>query len=98
VESFNDAAYPFNKAEDCDTVLCVSSNTILQFDEHKYFEAIESHGKKNPKLQQIVPQVYTQSLIKNKIVVQPLTAEERDDGRKLTQNYSEVIKQLLENS
>jgi predicted P-loop ATPase/GTPase len=95
VESFNDAAYPFNKADDCDTVLCASSNIILQFEAHKYFEAIELHAKQKPKLQLTVPQVYTPSLIKNKIIVQPLSTEERNDEGKLTQNYSEVIKRLL---
>jgi predicted P-loop ATPase/GTPase len=98
VESFNDAAYPFNRAEDCDTVLCVSSNTILQFDASKYFQAVELKGKKTPTLQLTIPQVYTPSLIEHKILLQPLTAEERDDAGKLTENYSEVIKQLLENT
>lgn len=95
VESFNDAAYPFNNAEDCDTVLCVSSNTVLQLEDRKYFEAIELHGKQKPKLQLTVPQVYTPSLNKNKFIVQPLSTEERNDSAKLTQNYSEVIKQLV---
>jgi len=98
VESFNDAAYPFNNAEDCDTVLCVSSNTVLQFDDRKYFEAIELHGKQKPKLQLTVPQVYAPSLIKDKIIIQPLSTEERNDGAKLRQNYSEAIKQLLKNT
>ena len=96
VESF-DAAYPFNNAEDCDTILCVSSNTVLQFDNRKYFEAIESQARQKPKLQLTVPQVYVPSLIKDKIIVQPLSREERSDGEKLTKNYSEVIKQLLKN-
>ena len=98
VESFNDAAYPFNSAEDCDTVLCVSSNTILQFEHHKYFEAIELHGKQKPKLQLTVPQIYAPSLIKHKTIIQPLRTEERNDDAKLTKNYSEVIKQLLKNT
>jgi len=29
VQSFNDAAYPFSHAEECDTVLCVASSTVL---------------------------------------------------------------------
>jgi len=95
VESFNDAAYPFNSADDCDTVLCVSSNTVLQLDDRKYFEAIELHGKQKPKLQLTVPQVYAPSLIKNKFIIQPLSTEERNDGAKLTQDYFEVIKQVV---
>lgn len=95
MESFNDAAYPFNNAEDCDTILCVSSNTILQFEPRKYFEAIELHGRQEPKLQLTVQQVYDPSLIKNKIIIQPLSTEERNDPTTLTQNYSEIIKQLL---
>lgn len=93
VESFNDAAYPFNGAEDCDTVLCVSSNTVLQFDANKYFQAVESHGKENPKLQLTVPQVYAPSLVKKRTIIPAMSTEERNDDRKLTQNYSEVIKQ-----
>ena len=94
VESFNDAAYPFNHAEDCDTVLCVASNTILLLEERRYFEAIESHGREKPKLQLTISQVYAPSLIKTRFIVQPLTAEERLDSAKLTQNYSEVIKKV----
>ena len=97
VESFNDAAYPFNNAEDCDSVLCVSGNTVLQFKRNKYFEAIEQQGRQKPKLQLTIPQVYTPSLIKNKTIVQPLSTEERNDDTKLIQNYSEIIKQLLKN-
>jgi predicted P-loop ATPase/GTPase len=98
VESFNDAAYPFNNAEDCDTVLCVSSNTVLQFQDRKYFEAIELHGKEKPKLQLTVPEAYTPRLIKEKFVVQPLSNEERNDHVKLAQNYSIIIKELLRNT
>jgi len=97
-ESFNDAAYPFNSAEDCDTVLCVSSNTVLQLDDRKYFETIELQSRQRPDLQLTVPQVYAPSLIKDKIIVQPLSTEERNDGAKLTQNYSEIIKQLVKNT
>jgi predicted P-loop ATPase/GTPase len=95
VESFNDAAYPFGNAEDCDAVLCVSSNTVLRFEECRYFEAIELYGRQRSKLQLTVSQVYAPSLIKDKFIVQPLSAEERNDRAKLTQNYLEVIKQLL---
>ena len=94
VESFNDAAYPFNHAEDCDTVLCVASNTILQFEERNYFEAIESHGKEKAKLQLTLSQVYAPSLIRTRFIIHPLTIGERNDPAKLTQNYSEVIKKL----
>ena len=98
VECFNDAAYPFNHAEDCDTVLCVASNTILQFEERRYFEAIESHGREKPKLQLTLSQVYAPSLIRTRFIVQPLTNDERNDPAKLTQNYSEVIKKAVENA
>jgi predicted P-loop ATPase/GTPase len=94
VESFNDAAYPFNNAEDCDAVLCVSSNMVLQFENERYFEAIQVYSRQKPKLQLTVSQVYAASLIKDKFVVQPLSAEERNDPAKLTQNYSKVIMQL----
>lgn len=98
VESFNDAAYPFNHAEDCDTVLCVAWNTVLQFEQRRYFEAIESHSRENPKLQLTVSQVYATSLVTARFIVQPLTTDERNDSAKLTQNYSEVIKTLIENA
>ena len=98
VESFNDAAYPFNNAEDCDVVLCVSSNTVLRFEKDKYFEAIELYGRQKSKLQLTVSQVYAASLIKEKFTVQPLSTEERNDPAKLTQNYSKVIKQITEDT
>ena len=98
VESFNDAAYPFNGAEDCDVVLCVSSNTVLRFEKDKYFEAIELYGRQKSKLQLTVSQVYAASLIKEKFTVQPLSTEERNDPAKLTQNYSKVIKQITEDT
>jgi predicted P-loop ATPase/GTPase len=84
VESFNDAAYPFNGAEDCDAVLCVSSNTVLRFEKDKYFEAIDLYGRQKSKLQLTVSQVYAASLIKEKFAVQPLSTEERNDPAKLT--------------
>jgi predicted P-loop ATPase/GTPase len=98
VESFNDAAYPFNNAEDCDVVLCVSSNTVLRFEKDKYFEAIELYGRQKSKLQLTVSQVYAASLIKEKFTVQPLSTEERNDPAKLTQNYSKVIEQITEDT
>ena len=96
VESFNDAAYPFNGAEDCDAVLCVSTNTVLRFEKDKYFEAIELYARQKSKLQLTVSQVYAASLIKEKFAVQPLSTEERNDPAKLTQNYSKVIEQITE--
>jgi len=96
VESFNDAAYPFNHAEDCDTVLCVASNTILRLEERRYFEATESHGREKLRLQLTVSQVYAPSMVNARFVVQPLTTDERNDPAKLTQNYSEVIKKVVE--
>jgi predicted P-loop ATPase/GTPase len=98
VESFNDAAYPFNNAEDCDAVLCVSSNIVLEFEEQKYFQTIESYGRQKPKLQLTVSQVYSPSLIKDKFIVQPLTTQERNDPAKLGQNYLRVVKRLVKNS
>ena len=98
VESFNDAAYPFNHAEDCDTVLCVASNTILQFEERRYFGTIESHGREKPRLQLTVSHIYAPSMIKARFIVQPLTTDERNDPEKLKQNYSEVIKEAAENA
>jgi len=98
VESFNDAAYPFNGAEDCDAVLCVSSNTVLRFEKDKYFEAIELYARQKSKLQLTVSQVYAASLIKEKFAVQPLSTEERNDPAKLTQNYSKVISQITEDT
>jgi len=98
VESFNDAAYPFNHAEDCDTVLCVASNTILWFDGRRYFEAIESHGREKPRLQLTVSHVYAPSLIKARFIVQPLTTSERNDPSNLTRNYSEVTKRVVKDA
>ena len=98
VESFNDAACPFNHAEDCDTVLCVASNTVLWFDGRRYFETIESHGKERPRVQLTVSHVYTPSMIKARFTVEPLTTDERNDPAKLTQNYSDVIKKAVENA
>jgi predicted P-loop ATPase/GTPase len=98
VESFNDAAYPFNSAEDCDTVLCVASNTVLQFDGRRYFEAIESHGREKPKLQLTLSQIYDPSLVEAKFVIQPLTTGERNDPAKLTENYWEIIKKAVESA
>jgi predicted P-loop ATPase/GTPase len=98
VESFNDAAFPFNQADECDTILCVASNTILQFEANRYFDAIEAHGKEKMKLQLTVSQVYAPSMIEQRWIVQPLTAGERNDPAKLTESYSEIIKMLTEKS
>jgi predicted P-loop ATPase/GTPase len=98
VESFNDAAYPYSQAEDCDTVLCVASNTILQLDAQRYFAAIESHASAKPKLQLTVPHIYAPSMIKARFTIQPLTTEERSDAAKLTENYSEIINKILKDA
>jgi predicted P-loop ATPase/GTPase len=97
VESFNDAAYPFNRAEDCDLVMCVSSSTVLWFDERKYFEAIELHARQKPKLQLTVSQVYSPSLVKQRFTVQPLNLEERSNPEMLAKNYSNVVSGLIKN-
>jgi predicted P-loop ATPase/GTPase len=77
VESFNDTAYPFNGAEDCGVVLCVSSNLVLQFKAEEYFKAIEVSGQRKPKLQLTTSEVYSPSLVERKCDVHPLTDEER---------------------
>jgi predicted P-loop ATPase/GTPase len=94
IESFNDAACPFSGSEDCEKVLCASSDTILQFDSNKYFSAIESHEGEKSKLQLTVLDIYSPSLITNKFQIQPLNSHERDNPAKLIENYSKIIKQL----
>jgi hypothetical protein len=37
-------------------------------------------------------------MIKARFIIQPLTTDERNDPAKLTQNYSEVIKKVVENA
>jgi hypothetical protein len=63
----------------------------------RLLEAIESHGREKPRLQPTVSEVYAPSMIKARIIVQPLTTDERNDPAKLTQNYLEVIKKVVEN-
>jgi len=77
VESFNDTAYPFNGAEDCGVVLCVSSNTVLQFKAEEYFKAIKVSGQRKPKLQLTTSELYSPSLVERKCDVHPLTDEKR---------------------
>lgn len=96
MESFNDAAYPFNEAKDCDLVLCVSSNTVLQFEASRYFRTIELHDVSKPKLQLTLSDVYSPCLIIDRFQIQPLNTEERDNPTKLKQNYSRIIRKLVQ--
>lgn len=94
IESFNDATYPFNRAEECDAVLCASPNIVLQFETSKYFEAIKSYGGEKSKLQLTVSDIYASSLVKNRFLIQPLNSNERNEPTKLTRNYSRTIEKL----
>jgi hypothetical protein len=40
IESFNDAAYPFGRTEDCNVVLCVSSSVVLSLPHLRVHEGI----------------------------------------------------------
>jgi predicted P-loop ATPase/GTPase len=93
-ESFNNAAYPFSKAEDCNIVLCVSSNMVLRFNAREYFKAIELRGQQKPKAQLTTMNVYSSSLVERKYELQPLTNDERKDSAKLAANYSEIADDL----
>jgi len=95
VESFNDAVYPFTGAEDCDAVLCVSSNRVLRLKAEEYFKAIESSGQRKPRLQLTTSEVYAASLVERKYDVQPLTDEERKLPTRLVENYSKIIDDLM---
>ena len=95
IESFNDAAYPFKKSEDCDIVLCVSSNIILLFESKKYFKAIELHEGKKSKLQLRVTDIFESSLIKDKFLIQPLSSQERNNPEKLKYFYFKIIKKMM---
>ncbi len=94
VESFNDADYPFNGAEDCDVVLYISSCYLLQLDRDKYFEAIDLYRGTDSKLQSTTSEVYSPSQIRKRFHIQPLSTQERNDFTKLIQSYSKVIEQL----
>jgi len=94
IESFNDAAYPFNGAEDCGVVLCVSSNIVLQLKADGYFKAIELRGQQKPKLQLTTTEVYASSLVEREYDVQPLANKERNDPVTLVDNYSKIIDDL----
>jgi predicted P-loop ATPase/GTPase len=96
VESFNDAAYPFGKTEDCSVVLCVSSNVVLRFNAREYFEAIELRGQQKPKAQLTTADVYSSSLVESKYELQPLTNEERGEPARLAANYLEIIEGLAD--
>jgi predicted P-loop ATPase/GTPase len=95
LESFNDAAYPCNGAENCGLVLGVYSNVILQFKADEYFKAIELRGHQKPKLQLTTADVYASSLIKRKYQVQPLSNQERTEPARLIDDYSEIIDDLM---
>ena len=43
-------------------------------------------------------EVRWRAVIKARFIVQPLTTDERNDPAKLTQNYSGVIKKVVENA
>lgn len=94
IESFNDAAYPFNATEECNGVLCVSSNIILQFDRSRYFKAIEAYEGSKSKLQLTVSNIYASSLIQERFHIQPLSHREVSDPEKLMMNYGKIIQQL----
>jgi len=94
VESFNDAAYPFNEAEDCDLVLCVSSNIVLRLKADRYFKAIELRGQQKAKLQLTTTDVYASSLVEREYDVQPLANKERNEPVTLVDNYSKIIDDL----
>jgi len=97
IESFNDAAYPFSEADDCDAVLGISSGTILQFETDKYFDAVRLAEGKKSKLQLTVSDVFALSTIKQRSHVQPLGSQELNDPRKLKECYLEIIEELTKN-
>lgn len=80
VESFNDAAYPFNDAGNCDVVLCVCSSIVMRFAAGQYFKAIELCGPQKSKLQLTVSDIYRSSLVERQYQVR---------------NYSRIIDDLL---
>jgi predicted P-loop ATPase/GTPase len=96
MESFNDAAYPFSRTEDCNVVLCASSNTVLRFKGREYFKAIELRGQQKPKAQLTTADVYSSTLVERKYELQPLTNGERKDPARLAANYSEIIDDLTD--
>jgi predicted P-loop ATPase/GTPase len=96
VESFNDAAYPFRGTEDCNVVLCASSNMVLRFNAREYFKAIELRGQQKPKAQLTTADVYSPSLVESKYELQPLTNEERREAARLAANYLEIIDDLAD--
>jgi predicted P-loop ATPase/GTPase len=98
IESFNDAAYPFMKSDDCDIVICVSSNIILVFENKKYFKAIDLHEGKKSKLQLRVTDIFEPSLIKDKFLIQPLSIQERNEPEKLKYCYSKIIEKIVKDN
>lgn len=74
VESFNDAAYPFNEAGDCNAVLCVCPSIVLRLAAKQYFKAIELCGRQKSKLQLTVSDIYSSSLVERQYRVDPLAS------------------------
>jgi predicted P-loop ATPase/GTPase len=95
VESFNDAAYPFASAENCDVVLCLSSNVVLRFKAREYFKAVRLHAQRKSKVQLTTTDLYSSSLVERRYNLQPLTDEERNDPERLVENYSNIIHELV---
>jgi predicted P-loop ATPase/GTPase len=96
VESFNDAAYPFNDAGNCDAVLCVCSSIVMEFAAGEYLKAIELCGRQKSKLQLTVSDIYRSSLVERQYRIDPLASQERSDPARLVRNYSRIIDDLLE--
>jgi predicted P-loop ATPase/GTPase len=95
VESFNDAAYPFGRAEDCGVVLCMSSSIVLRFKAQEYFKAIGLRAQQKPKAQLTTTDLYSASLVERRYELQPLTDEERNEPERLVENYSKIIDELV---
>jgi len=96
VESFNDAAYPFNEAGDCNAVLCVCSSIVLRLAAKQYFKAIELCGRQKSKLQLTVSDIYSSSLVERQYRLDPLASQEKSDLARLVRNYSRIIDDLFE--
>jgi len=97
IESFNDVAYPFSSTDECDIVICVSSDIVLWCETGMYLKVGETSEGEKSKLQMTFSDVYTPSLIKKKFRIQPLRKEERYDPEKLRRHYSEIIRAITLN-
>jgi predicted P-loop ATPase/GTPase len=95
VKSFNDAAYPFGRAEDCGVVLCMSSSTVLRFKAQEYFKAVGLHSRQKPKAQLTTTDLYSASLVERRYELQPLTYEERNNPKRLVESYSKIGDELV---